>query len=114
MKFLQHTIVIALLSFIAQLFLPWWIIAPIAFIVGYALSRNGGQAFGAAFLGIFLLWAGYAFLIDQRNEHILSTRIATLFPLGGNYWVLILITGVVGGLVAGLSALSGRLIKNIM
>lgn len=114
MQLLRNILIIALLSFIAQQFLPWWIIAPFSFVVGYALTKNGGQAFLSGFLAIFLVWAGYALIIDQRNEHILSTRIAQLFPLGGNYWLLILITGIIGGLVAGLSALSGRLIKNLM
>ena len=113
MNFLRNTIIIAVVTFLAQLFLPWWIIAPIAFVLGYALSKNGTQAFFSAFLAVFSLWAVYALVIDIHNEHILSTRIAALFHLP-NSTVLILVTGLVGGLVAGFSALSGRLIKNIL
>lgn len=113
MKLLQNTVVIIVLAFLFQQFLPWWIIAPLSFIIGYALHNNGWQAFLSAFSGVFLLWAGYAFIIDRGNEQILSSRIAELFQLP-NPTLLILITGLIGGLVAGLSALSGRLIKNIM
>ncbi|HEY0262443.1 MAG TPA: hypothetical protein VGB95_05415 [Chitinophagales bacterium] len=113
MQFLRNTIIIAAVTFLAQLLFPWWIIAPVAFVLGYALCKNGGQAFFSAFLAVFLLWAIYALVIDIHNEHILSMRIAELFKLP-NSTVLILVTGVVGGLVAGFSALSGRLIKNLM
>lgn len=113
MNFLRNTLIIAVVTFLAQLIMPWWIVAVVAFVLGFALFDKGLQAFFSAFSAVFLLWSIYALVIDVRNEHILSARIAQLFHLP-NSIVLILVTGFVGGLVAGFSALSGRLIKNVM
>jgi hypothetical protein len=60
---------------------------------------------------LFLLWAGMALVKDAANEHILSAKVATILPLGGSYLVLILVTGIVGGLVSGLAALTGSYIR---
>src|SRR5690606_40323440 len=65
-------------------------------------------AFSSGFLGVFMAWGLYSFWIDRANESILSTRIADLLPLGGNPAFLILFTAVLGGLIGGLSALSGN------
>lgn len=48
-----------------------------------------------------------ALWIDVKNEHILSQKIAQLFPLGGSSFLLILVTALVGALVGGLAAMSG-------
>ena len=48
-----------------------------------------------------------AFWIDAKNQGIISERIAHVLPLGGNSFLLILVTGLVGGLVAGLAAMTG-------
>jgi cell division protein FtsX len=113
MKLLINTFIIIALSAIAQLFLPWWSIAVVAFLVGYFATDSGWQAFGAGFLALVMLWGGYSLFIDQANEHILSSKMAQLFKLPSSY-LLIIITSIIGGIVAGLSALSGRLIKGLM
>lgn len=41
----------------------------------------------------------------MKNNGVLSTKIASILPLGGNSLVLIAVTGLIGGLVAGLAAL---------
>lgn len=104
--------VVAFLAIIVQTFLPWWSIAPIAFITGGALGKSGLQAFMASFLGIALLWFGYALYIDQQSASILSVRVAELLYLP-NALLLVIISGVVGGLVAGFSALAGWHLKAI-
>jgi LPS O-antigen subunit length determinant protein (WzzB/FepE family) len=38
-------------------------------------------------------------------------KIAILFPLKGNYYLLFLLTGLIGGLVGGFGALSGALLR---
>ena len=107
MKFLLATILIALLSFIAGLFLPWWSIAIIAFLVALFLRTSIKSGFLAGFLGVFLLWAAVSFWIDIKNESVLSYKIAQLFSLGGSTALLILITSLIGGLVGGFAAMAG-------
>lgn len=58
------------------------------------------------------MWAGLAWWIDMKNNGVLSTKIASILPLGGNSLVLIAVTGLIGGLVAGLAALSGSFLRS--
>lgn len=111
MKLLLTTILIALLAFILGLFLPWWSIAIVAFLVPLLLQPSIGTGFLSGFLGIFLLWAVVAFWIDQKNNSILSHKIAQLFPLGGSAILLILVTAFVGGLVGGFAAMAGSSVR---
>ena len=111
MKFLTALLLTILLSFIAGLYLPWWGIAIAAFITAAIVYQKGGFAFLSGFFGLLLLWSGLAFWIDKENNSILSTRIGELLGIGNNPFLLILITGVAGGLVAGCAAMSGSLLR---
>ncbi len=112
MKFLVAIIVTALLAFISGLFLPWWGMAITSLLVAVLVHQKAGKAFFAGFLGVFLLWAGLAWWIDMKNNGILSKKIASILPLGGNVILLILVTGFVGGLVAGMAAMSGSFLRS--
>lgn len=111
MKFLAALILTGLLAYIAGIYLPWWSVAIAAFAVAALIHQKAGKAFLAAFLGVFLLWAGLSFWIDLQNDGILSKRIANLLPLGGNSMLLIGVTGLIGGLVAGFAAMSGSYLR---
>jgi hypothetical protein len=112
MKFIVAIILTVLLSFIAGLYFPWWTIAITAFLVAVLFNQRAWKAFVAGFLGLLLLWGGVAFWIDIKNESILSARIGELLGIGNNSFLLILITGFIGGLVAGFAALSGSYLRN--
>lgn len=112
MKFLVALLLTALLSFIAGLYLPWWSIAMAAFIVALMVYQRAGIAFLAAFWGLFLLWSSLSFWIDSENESILSARIGELLGIGNNSFLLVIITGAIGGLVAGFSAMSGSFLRS--
>ena len=103
-------LLILTLGLIAQFFLPWWIIAPVAFGLAAWRASSAGQAFGAGFLGIGLGWLGASLLIHLRTGGILTARMAELLPLHSSAG-LIGITVLVGGLVGGLAALSGYLVR---
>lgn len=111
MKFVTATILTALLAFISGLFLPWWGIAITSLLVAVLVHQKAGKAFLAGFVGVFILWAGLAWWIDMKNNGILSKKIAGILPLGGSSIVLILVTGLVGGLVAGFAAMSGSYLR---
>ncbi len=100
-----------LLSFAAVLFLPWWIIAVTAFVVAVSIPQKGYLAFLSGFAALFLLWGIQALIIDANNHHLLSVKIAQLLPLGGSYILLIIITAFIGGLVAGMAALTGSFLR---
>jgi len=111
MKFLVATLLTAVLGFISGLFLPWWCIAVTSLIVAILVHQKGWKAFLSGFLGLFILWAGLAWWIDMKNNGVLSKKIAGILPLGGSALLLILVTGLVGGLVAGFAAMSGSYLR---
>lgn len=113
MKFLSAVILTALLAFATGLYgvMPWWSFAITSLIVAMAVHQKAGKAFLSGFVGLFLLWSILAFLKDSANEHLLATKVAQILPLGGSYMVLILVTGIIGGLVSGLAALTGSYIR---
>lgn len=112
MKFLTATILTALLSFIAGIFMPiWWFFAVVALLVALLIHQKAGKAFLAGFLGLFILWFILAFWMDSANNGVLSVKIASLLPLSGSKWALVILTAVLGGLIAGFSAMSGSYLR---
>jgi hypothetical protein len=109
MKFILAIILTALLSFAVGLFtfLPWYSFVFCAVIVAIVIHQKPFKAFTSGFLAVFVLWCILAILKDVPNEHILSTKVANILPLKGNTTLLIGITGLVGGLLAGFGALTG-------
>ncbi|HOZ84704.1 MAG TPA: hypothetical protein PK191_04390 [Niabella sp.] len=111
MKFIISILSISLLSFVAGLYLPWWAIAIIAFLVSVLIGQKPGRSFLAGFIGIFLLWGVLAYTINSANNGILAGRIGGVLGIGEQPFLLILITGMVGGLVAGLASLAGSYLR---
>src|SRR5690349_17127827 len=111
MRFTLATLLTITLSFIAGFYLPWWSIAFVAFLVALLIRQRPGFAYLSAFTAIFFLWGGLALFIHLRNNGVLTERMARLFPLGGNTIYLILITAMVGALVAGFAAMSGSSLR---
>ena len=106
-------LLIALLSAVAQLFLPWWSIALVAFGVCFWRSKTGWRAFGAGFLGIAMVWFVYAFLIHLQTDGILTGRMAELFFKTKTPVFLLLITPLLGGLTGGLAGLAGHQTRTV-
>jgi len=112
MKLISAILLTALTAFAGGLWFGWWIIAVAAFLIALLIHQRAGKAFLAGFSGVFLLWAIMAWWIDMKHEHVLSKKIAEIVPLGGNSFLLILITAVVGGLVGGFGAMSGSYLRS--
>jgi hypothetical protein len=110
MRLLVTIISIALLSGIAEYLFPWWTIAFVAFLVTAAAGLPSGRAFLAGFCGVTLLWLFVSLIIDFRNAHILSGRMAELFQLPHSF-LFILVSAIVGGLVGGLAGWSGAVVR---
>jgi len=75
------------------------------------IYQKSWKAFLSGFIGLLLLWGGLALWIDIKNDSILSARISQLFGIGNNSFLLILITGIVGVIVAGFAAMSGSFFR---
>lgn len=114
MKFIISLLLIALLSFAACLYFPWWTIAIVTFIVVLIIPQSPGKAFLCAFLSIFILWAGISFWISHNNEHLLAYKMSLIILKTDSPYLLILITGLTGAVIAGFAALSASLARNIV
>lgn len=105
-------LIILLLSLVAGLMLPWWVIAIIAFIGALFAGTKSAQAFWSGFGAVFVAWVILALFKSIPNDNMLAARVATLFHLP--HWLLLLfITALLGGLVGGMAALSGLLVKQV-
>lgn len=115
MKFISALIITALLCFAIGLFtnLPWYSFVLCSLIVAVAIHQKPFKAFLAGFIAAFLLWFIMAWLKDSANEHLLSKKVAEILPLNGNYHLLIILSGLIGGLLAGMGALTGSFLRKI-
>ena len=102
------------LTSVAQLVLPWWSLAVVAFAAGLVLAPTGWAAFGAGFGGAGLSWLLPALWLAHQNQGLLAHRVAALLPLGGSAAALIAVTALVAGLAGGLTALAGRWLREAL
>ncbi|MEO3408385.1 hypothetical protein AAFN85_31005 [Mucilaginibacter sp. CAU 1740] len=98
--------VILILSFASGYFLPWWIVALISFLTTLIIGRTAKGSFWSGFAAVLIVWIVLALFKSVPNDHIMATRIAHLFMLPAWGYILA-ITGIIGGIVGGVSALSG-------
>ena len=113
MKFILSILIVALVTYAVGIYgnLPWWSFVVTNLMIAIALPIKPTQSFLAGALGVGALWAGLAFGIDMANNHILSTKVAQILPLGGSYSALILVTAFVGALLGGLASLTGSFVR---
>jgi hypothetical protein len=109
MKLIAHIIVVLLISWLLQSFLPWWTMAIGAFATGLYFRQNGFKSFFAGLIGVGLLWFGMAYYIDTTTDSILSSKVAAIFPTK-TVGLLMLVTAVIGGLVGGFASMTGGII----
>ena len=112
MKFISQIILIAILTFLGQYFIPWWGLFITAGIVGAIIPTKGLTTFLAGFIAIAGLWFVQVYLIDAANESLLSTKIAAIFTLSSPMQ-LMLVSALIGGICGGFAALTGKLFTGI-
>jgi len=104
-------LIILILSFASGYFLPWWVVAIAAFLAALFVGKTSGQSFFSGFFAVFIVWTALALFKSVPNDHILASRVVQLFPLPNNWIWLLAVTAFIGGLVGGMAALSGVLVK---
>lgn len=107
-------LLIALLSFVAQLLLPWWSIALVAFAFCFGRPSSSGRAFLCSFLGVGLVWLIYALMQHLQSGGILTSRMSEVLKLPPNPVFLLLLTPVLGGLVAGFAGMAGYWVRRVI
>ena len=103
----------ALLAYAVGLYgnLPWWSFVMTNFIISIILVQKPVNAFLSGALGIGVLWLGLSLVIDNQNQHLLSTKVANILPLNGSFSKLIAITTLIGFLLGGFASLTGSFIR---
>jgi len=107
MKFLLTTMLILLFSFLACLYFPWWSIAIVAFIIPILIPQGHLASFISGFAALFLLWGFLSLWISISNGHILAHRVSLLIFKTDSPYLLIIVTALIGAMVAGFAALTG-------
>ena len=102
------------LAAILAIFLPWWSIMLAAFLSAVFVPLKKASVFFIPFLEILLFWSVYCFVLSSANDFTLAKKISELLKIGGNPYLLILVTGVIGGLAAGIAAVFGRQVVAIV
>ncbi len=112
MKFLLGVLLTAGIGYVTQLYFPWWSVVIVAFVVGIVIGLKGIPSFLYGFLGVGLLWGIYAMIINSNNHGILARQVGEILQ-GINEVGLILLTGLLGGIIGGLGAMTGGLGRQI-
>lgn len=104
-------ILIAILSLLTQLLLPWWSLAIVAFLVCFWRSSGAIHAFLYGFVGVAVIWLAYALLIHTRTDGIFTARMSSLLFKANNAVMPMVVTVILGGLVGGMAGLSGFFVR---
>lgn len=113
MKTFAKLILIIVLSYAVQPYMPWWFPAVVAFIVNLIIvNKSGWSAIFCSFFGIALLWSFLCWNAYNGGADIMADKISQLINLPAGYW-LILISGFLGGCIALLGGLSGHYFRKI-
>ncbi len=104
-------LLIAVLSLLAQLILPWWSLAIVAFLVCLWRGSSAGKAFLYGFAGASLVWLGYALITHSQTDGAFTGRMSELLFKMNSAAIPLLVTAILGGLVGGLAGLSGFFVR---
>ncbi len=108
-NFALETILIIIVGYILNQFMDWWVILVVAFLAGMLFKFNNSLgSYAAGFLAVSILWGGFAWWLDSANLGVLSSKIGTLFG-GIDGSSVVYLTGLLGGILGGFSAMTGTL-----
>jgi hypothetical protein len=106
-------VAILLLGVLAQWLFPWWSIAIVALYVGFWVHDSPTKSLAYGTAAVMLLWTVYAGWQSSSNGGIMSGSIANLFGGKISGTQLIFFTGLMGGIVGGLAAMTGTLLRDL-
>jgi len=112
-NFFVHILLIAICSALAELHWSWWIVVVVSFLILVFTRTKPGRSFLAGFIGVALSWLVIALWEDIANNHILSTKMATLFGLPG-YPLFIAVIVLIGGIAGGMGGVTASYVRRIV
>ena len=106
----MNFVIIFIVTAILQFFTPWWTVALIPFAIAVWRPTTSLKSFATGFRAIALLWFFYGLYLHINSQGSISNKIAEIFSLP-NGILLLIVTAIAGGLVGGLSGLSGYFVR---
>lgn len=114
-RFLIISVMNCMLCFIAGLFLVWWSIAPLSFILYLSFPTiRLNYAFFSGLISTFCLWFGLTLYISNYDHFRTSEMLSQLFFSQKIPYLFNILTGLLGGVIVGLSALSATHTKRLI
>ncbi|MDP4679235.1 MAG: hypothetical protein NWS46_02590 [Cyclobacteriaceae bacterium] len=112
MAFILRLVLIAISCYGLGFVMPWWSIVVCCIAISFFLPGYSFNAFLSGFLGVGLLWMVMAWKYDMLSGSNMSSKILQLFPID-DHIILIVVTGLLGGLVGGFSAITGNTFRQL-
>jgi len=97
-----------LIAYVLSLFMGWYSVMIASALTALLVPLKRMAVFFVPFFAIFLFWIIYSYALGSDNDFILGKRIADLLSLKGNVYLLLIITGLVGGIASGVAAIFGK------
>lgn len=113
-KMINNLIATLVFALLLSFVLPWWSIMVAAFSAALLIPLDKTAVFFSPFLAIFLYWSVYCYLLSSANAFLLAEKIAQVLPLGSNPYLLIVVTGAIGGMAAGVSGIVGKELRGMI
>lgn len=114
MNLALRIILIAVFGSVAQFYLPWWSAVAVALAVEALLGKANATAFFSGFYGIAIPWMILAGYINHHNESLLSVQILQMFKLPPYGFVMVVVTGLLGGLIGGFASVVGSWLRQVV
>lgn len=112
MRFIGLSLAVVLLVGIFNAFSPYWIVMILIGIISAVFGLNGGSSFMAGGLGMGLVWIALSFYLSIESGSDLPQKMAELLGVGSGM-TLVAITGIIGFLLGGFSAMTGSLFRKV-
>lgn len=113
----RSVLIYALLTFLAVLLvpfvLPWWWIPIMTAIIAVVVDIPTFKAFLISFSITFVVWIGIAIWQNTKFYLPIHQVLSELFG-GTKTYLIYVLTGLIGGIVSGLGALTGRYFKLLL
>ena len=107
-------LLIIVLAFLLQQFLPFWGLALGGFLAGIILpAKTGPGSFVAGFFAGLFLWAGMAYFQQAGDAGALADHVSGLMGAGSK-WTLLAVTALLGGVLGGMSCMSGYFLRSLV
>lgn len=112
MKFVIYVIGYVLITMILGHFFGYWLMMVFWAILGAVFGGDGTLTFFSAALGVGLAWFGQSVWISLGTGSPLPDMMGEIMQLGGR-GVVMALTGLIGFLIGGFSALTGNRFRKL-